>query len=301
MGTPDLNQLAVFVAVARAGSFSGAARALGLPKSSISRAIAGLEGDMGVRLLHRTTRQVSLSTTGRALFERAAMPLAQLRASLGDLPELEDEPSGDLRVTAPVDTGTAILADVVARFTARYPAVRVDMWLTNRVVDIVGEGFDVAFRIWTRGRLKDSSLHAQKATDLAVQLFASPSYLARRGTPRAPADLADHDWVHYRGSPRIELADGGESAVVSGKTRVVFDDMFFGREVLRGGVGIGMLPAFLADGDVAAGTLVRVLPRWQLSGGAIWIVSPGGKHAPRKTQAFRHFALEALRSRPLSR
>jgi len=297
MGTADLNHVAVFVAVAEAGSFTGAARALGVPKSSISRAIAGLEAELGVRLLHRTTRQVSLSTTGAALYERAAAPLSQLRSSLGELPDLEDEPSGDLRVTATADIATALLADVIARFTARYPGVRVDLWLTNRVVDLVAEGFDVAFRIWRSGRLRDSSMLAQKVMPLSIQLFASPSYLARRGAPRSPADLASHDWLEIRKSGPLRLESGDAVETVVGKGRLVSDDMFFAREALRAGVGIGVLPAFLAEPDVVAGALVRVLPRWTVPTGALWMVSPSGRHVPKKVSAFRRFALEALKAR----
>jgi DNA-binding transcriptional LysR family regulator len=297
MATPDLNHLAVFVAVAQAGSFTGAARALGVPKSTISRAIAGLEDAMGVRLVHRTTRHVALSTTGAALYDRAAAPLAQLRASFGELPDLEDEPSGDLRITAPVDVAAALLSDVVARFTARYPGIRIDLALTNRVIDLVTERFDVAFRIWTTARMRDSSLLAQKAMPLSIQLFASPSYLARRGTPRAPADLAGHEWVEVHGASTVRLENAGAVETLRLRGRITSDDMSFTREALRAGAGIGLLPAFLADTDVVSGALVRVLPRWTVPTGALWIVSPSVRQMPKKVVAFRRFALEALKAR----
>jgi DNA-binding transcriptional LysR family regulator len=300
MATPDLNHLSVFVAVAQTGSFTGAAKKLGVPKSTVSRAIAALEDAMDVRLIHRTTRKVSLSTTGSAVYERVAPALSTLQTSLGNLPELEDAPSGDLRITAAIDFGATVLAELVTRFTARYPAVRVDVWLSNRVVDLVAEGFDLAFRVSTSARLKDSSLTMQKASPLALQLFASPSYLARRGTPRAPGELAGHDWVVYRGAGALRLESGSEVATVAPAAgHIQCDDMFFTRSALRAGAGIGMLPSFVVDEDLASGQLVRVLSRWDMRSGYLWIAAPGGKHPPRKVAAFRSFALEALRSRPL--
>jgi DNA-binding transcriptional LysR family regulator len=296
MATPDLNHLAVLVAVGHHGSFTAAARALGVPKSTVSRAIAGLEDDMGVRLVHRTTRQVSLSTAGAALYERAAPALSTLRAALGELPDLEDEPSGTLRVTANVDFGTTILADIITRFTARYPGVRVDVWLTNTVIDLVAEGVDVAFRIWRAPRLGDSSLFAQKLITMGFHLFASPTYLARRGTPRTPTDLADHDAVSFRDIVPRMTGPGG-TVVLDRPPRFLCDDMFFARELLRTGAGIGILPTFLADPDVAAGLLVRVLPRWDMPVGNMWLVSPSARHLSRKVKAFRAMALETLRPR----
>ena len=155
----DLNLLTVFDAVARTASFSAAARELRLPKSSVSRAIARLEAELGVQLLFRTTRQVSLSAAGTAFHDRLAPLLRSLRAAVGELPEREEEPSGTLRVTAPVDLGVLFLAEMVTRYTARYPGVSVDLHLTGRVVDLVGEGFDVALRV--AGRLADSTLVAR--------------------------------------------------------------------------------------------------------------------------------------------
>jgi DNA-binding transcriptional LysR family regulator len=299
MATPDLNHVSVFVAVGRHGSFTAAAKVLGVPKSTVSRAIASLEAEMGVRLLHRTTRQVSLSTTGAALYERAAPALSSLQSALGELPELEDEPSGTLRITANVDFGTTVLADLVTRFTTRYPAVRVDVWLTNTVIDLVAEGIDVAFRIWRAPRLADSSLLAQKASPMAFQLFAAPTYLVRRGTPRSPDDLEAHDWVGFRDIPP-RLSGPGGAVTLRWAPRFACDDMFFARELLRTGAGIGLLPTFLAEPDVAAGLVVRVLPRWDMPVGTMWVVSPSARHLSRKVKAFRAMALETLRARPLA-
>src|SRR5919201_6932989 len=193
----DLKLVSIFEAVARTSSFSAAAKALGIPKSSASRGVARLENQLGVQLLFRTTRHVSLTAAGTALYDRATPLLRSMKAALGEVPEREEEPSGTLRVTAPVDLGVLFLAEVVTRYTARYPAVSADLHLTGRIVDLVGEGFDVALRV--ASRLEDSSLIVRRAAPIVLQMFASPHYLARRGTPRSEDELDEHDWIVFRG------------------------------------------------------------------------------------------------------
>lgn len=298
MGTVELDLLALFVAVAQSESFSGAARRLGVPKSSVSRGIAALEKSLGLTLLHRTTRRVSLSTAGAALLERVAPLLGELERSVVDLPDLEQQPSGKLRITAPVDFGATVLAEVVARFVARYPAVEVDLAITNQTIDLIADGFDMAVRIAPRA-LKDSSLVARRLGALSIQLYASPGYLARRGTPRTPKDLDGHDWVVFRGLRSIRLDGPGGPVGVAASGRVSVDDTFFTREAVRNGAGIAALPTFLAEADVAAGHLARVVPRWTMRSGQLWLLWPGSRHLPRKACAFRDFLVESLAARPL--
>lgn len=296
MGTIDLNHLAVFMALADAGGFTAAARRLGVPKSSVSRSIATLESAMGVQLVLRTTRRVALSTAGSALHARTAPLLAALRDAVDALPELGAEPSGELRVTAPVDFGAAVLAEIVARFVARHPFVQVKLHLTNELVDLVAEGFDLAVRISTK-RLADSSLSARSAGPVTLGLHASPSYLARRGTPKSPRDLDGHEWIVFRSGEAMRLQGPGASSSVTPKGAIVCDDMSFVREAVRAGGGIGVLPGFLAAPLLATGELVRVLPRWSLSSGDVWIVCPSSKNVARKVAAFREFVVESLRAR----
>lgn len=292
----DLNLLTVFEAVARTSSFSVAARELGLPKSSASRAIARLEDELDLQLLFRTTRQVSLTEAGTALYDRVTPLLRSVKAALGELPEREETPSGILKITAPVDLGVLFLAEVVTRYTARYPAVSVDVHLTGRVVDLVAEGFDVALRV--AARLEDSSLVVRRAAPVLLHLFASPLYLARRGTPRSEADLAEHDSVSFRGGPQ-NLRVAAPRQVPAGKrARIVCDDLLFVRDAVRAGAGIGLLPTFVAEPDVVAGRLVRILPRLERPAGHLHIVTPASKHVPRKVTAFRELVLELLRARP---
>ncbi len=292
-GTMDLNLLTLFVAVAEANSFSEAARRLGLPKSSVSRGVAQLEASLDTRLLHRTTRQASLTTAGTVLFERAAPLLQSLREAVGTLPEREEQPSGELRITVSADMGATFLPEVMSRFLLRFPSVRLDVLVTNRLVDIVSEGVDLALRVAGR-KLTDSSLVIRRLTPIDVGFFASPLYLARKGTPRTVEDLAGHEWVRFRNflmPPELkDLVTGG---------RVLGDDLLFLREMIRGGMGVGTLPVFLTPDLIASGELVRVVPGLTWSSSSLAMVYPKAQHVPRKVTAFRDFLLEYLASRPL--
>lgn len=284
----DLNHLPLFVAVAETGSMSDTARRLGVPKSSVSRGVAALEAALGVQLFHRTTRKVTLTTAGTAFLERARRALALVREATETLPEQEAEPSGVLRLTAPVDLGLTLLADVVAQFQARYPGVRLDVRLSNREEDLVAEGFDLALRI--ARRLKDSTLVARRLGTLEFRLYASPAYLARRPAPRSLEELDEHGWLAMRGVTL--LAPAPEPVLLT-------DDMTFLLQATRAGVGVAALPAFLAQPEVSAGRLARVLPRWGAPGGGLWLVHPKTAHPPRKVTAFRDFLVEFLATRPL--
>lgn len=298
MTTIDLNLVRSFVAVHEAGSFSRAAERLGVPRSTVSRAIATLEESLGVRLFHRTTRNVSVTTAGTVLHDRVAPLMTALEGSLADLPEREKVPSGLLRVTSTVDLGTTVLAEAVARFTHRYPATQVDVHLSNNMVDLVRDGFDLALRVSGRP-LRDSSLVARKVGVIVIQLFASPAYLARKGVPRSPEDLKSHDWVGFRPSVKMVLVGPTSEAVVDQRPRITVEDMSFMRALLKAGGGVGALPSFLADEAVAAGTLVRVMPRWVAHTGGVYLVHPSRKHLPRKVTAFGDLVTELLRQRPL--
>ncbi len=292
----DLNLLSVFEAVARTSSFSAAAKELGLPKSSVSRGVSRLEGELRAQLLFRTTRHVSLSEAGTALYDRITPLLGSMRAALGAVPEREEEPSGTLRVTAPVDLGVLFLAEVLTRYTARYPRVSVELHLTGRIVDLVAEGFDVALRV--APRLADSTLVVRRAAPIVLHLFASPLYLARRGTPRTEADLAQHDWVVFRSGPqRLRVAGPRQATAAHPSGRIVADDLLFVRHAVRAGAGIGLLPTFMAEADAVSGALARILPRFERLAGHLHVVTPAAKHVPRKVSAFRDLVLELLRTR----
>jgi DNA-binding transcriptional LysR family regulator len=282
-----IDLVAVLVAVGETASFSLAARRLGVTTGTVSRGIARLEGLVGAQLFHRTTRHVSLSTAGQALFERAASHVRGIEAALKNLPERQQEPAGTLRLTAPTDVGVTLLPSVIARYIALYPRVRVDVDLSNRKVDLAAEGFDLALRA-TTGRQRDSSLVMRRVISSDTRFYASPIYLARRGTPRS-LGASDHDWVGFA------LMHKAMKLPRDFRPRILGNDILFVREATRAGVGIGVLPGFIADPLVAAGSLVAVLPRVRLATAAIVLLHPAGP-VPRKVTAFRDVLLAAVGS-----
>lgn len=291
--TPPLDDLAVFAHVVRLASFTAAARELGVPKSTVSRTVARLEAAMGVRLLHRSSRSISTSTAGAALHARVSPLLSALGDALRTVPEQEEAPSGLLRLTAPPDYATTVLAPLLARFTERHPAIEVELKLGFELIDLVGGGFDAAIR-FSVGRLRDSSLQARRLAPLAIQLYGAPAYLAAHGTPRTPDELEGHRWTAFNALGPFRLEGPGASQRVAPRGRLRCDDMTFVREAVRSGAGLAFMPTFLADDDVAAGRLVRVLPKWRVASGHIWFVTPGGRQLPRKVLALREALEEAL-------
>ena len=231
------------------------------------------------------------------MYERVAPQLQSLKKALGELPESDEKPSGHLRVTAAVDFGEAILPELVTQFVARCPSISIEVNVSNRLIDLVAEQYDLAFRA-SSDRLKDSALVARKGGGLTMQLFASPAYLARRGQPRTPKELDGHEQVIFRKVGKSTLTAGSESVTVDLQGRLVSDDLFFNREAARAGAGIALLPTFLVERDLVTGDLQRVLPKWAVRSGAIWLVTAGGQ-LPKRTVAFRDFALEWLRAHPV--
>jgi DNA-binding transcriptional LysR family regulator len=292
----DLNLLNAFVLVAQSASFSEVARKVGVPRSSISRQISHLEAALGVQLFNRTTRHVALSTAGAALHERVGPQLEQLRKALGSVPERDERPSGDLRLSAPPDLGATFLPAVLGGFAIRYPGVNVDVRLSSRFVDLVAEGFDAALRI-APGRLPDSSLVARRLSHMQLELYAAPAYLERRRPIRTPQDTADHDWVSFRDAPPPAPFPRPRR-----RARITGDDMMFVVQAVRAGLGLGALPSFLATSDLTAGRLIRVLPRLALRGGppySLYFVHARARNLPKKITALRDHLVEYIAKHPM--
>jgi DNA-binding transcriptional LysR family regulator len=299
-GTIDLNKLSVFVRVVESRGFTSAARALGVPKSSVSRAVAQLEESLGVRLLQRTTRTLALSEAGLALYDRASRALVELGDAASAAADMDGSPQGTVRLTAPVDLGVAILADLIVEFCAAHPGIRIETTLTARYVDLVEEGVDLALRA---GKLADSSLVARKLATTEGALFASPKYLKKRGTPTRVPELASHDCVLFRPQQgRVTWAltgpRGEESVDVTGP--IGADDFSFVRRVVLSGAGIGVMPSFQCLSEVESGKLVRVLPTHVARFGALHLVHPSARHLPQRVQLFRDFLVERLGGAALS-
>ncbi|ACY15792.1 LysR family transcriptional regulator [Haliangium ochraceum] len=293
-GTPvPYDLLAIFAAVAEESSFSRAAHKLGVGKSTVSRSIARLEEQLGAALIHRSTHKVALSTAGTALYERVAPHLAALGQAVGKLPESAAEPSGELRMTVPHDFGAIVLPALLAQFSLRHPEVSFDVRVTNRQIDLVSEGIDLAIRASPQ-RLKDSSLTARRLGDVLMACYAAPSYLARRGEPRSFGD-PKHEWAVF--PPLLALAQVPKEF----RPRVRADDFLLLRALLAEGAGVGALPVFVAAPYVAEGALQQVLPKELFRGpGGYYLLFPTSAQRSRKVTAFRDFALERLKLRPLS-
>lgn len=258
----DIEALESIVAVAQAGSISAAARAMGQPKQSVSRRLLALEAQLGVRLLERTTRALHLTAEGHALCDRAERILADLTETQQIIAERAHEPEGPLRVSAPMLLGQTVLGAVVADYCRRYPKVDLDVELSDRKVDLVEEGIDVAIRV---GPVLDTSLIARLLATSEQILVASPGYLASHGKPVEPADLRNHsavlaptrapapDWLLERGRQRI---------ATSARRCCRVSSLKLAADIAAAGAGIAIVPAFLALGAIERGDLVRVLPDW---------------------------------------
>lgn len=296
MATIDLNRIATFVRVVEAGSFTGAAARLGVPKSSVSRGVAHLEEELGARLLQRTTRKLMLTDAGRAYYERARAHLVALEDATNEVADMGREPRGTVRLTAPVDLGTAILAGIVTRFVRKHPKIRVELSLTGRRVDLVAEGFDIAVRA---GTLEDSTLIVRRIALSSLALYATPAYLKKHGTPRTVAELAAHDMVVFRlgtpGTLRFVGPDGPEEVMVRGPIEA--DDLGFVHAAVVEGAGIGLLPTFLCATDChseKARRTVRVLPHHTVPAAPINVVVPSTRQEPARVSLFREFLVAEL-------
>lgn len=285
----DLNHVVLFARVAEAGSFSAAARKLGMPKATVSRNVAQLEQSLGARLLHRTTRRVELTALGRVYYEEAAQGLSALESARERIAAAQSEPSGTLRITAPIAFGTRSLIGWIAQFLAAFAKVRIELKLTDAAVDPIEERVDVAFRT---GRLPNSSLIARNLGTSRLVLLASPAYLRLRGVPRRIEDLRRHDCIVFGPSLDTEVwrlhgPNGWRDVPVSGRIRV--DGSYAEIQAALAGLGIALLPiAPLAD-DLRTGRLQQVLSSYGNDGGALHAVYASNRHMPVALRAFLDF------------
>uniref|UniRef100_UPI00333E5AAF LysR substrate-binding domain-containing protein n=1 Tax=Castellaniella defragrans TaxID=75697 RepID=UPI00333E5AAF len=273
----DLNDMRYFAEVVERGGFAAAARALGLPKSRLSRRIARLEAELGMQLLHRTTRKLSLTAAGEQYLRHCLALRDQAEQAWAELARARSEPRGILRVVCPVTLAQTVIGPLLPEYLARYPEVRLDMQVSNRVVNLIEEGVDIALRV--RSSLGDSSSEVARQFGLSHGLLvASPALLDRGGRPGEPADLAQMAIVGMSGIDRgirLRLSGSeGESHTVTCRPVCVADDLITLRFAILGNVGIGMLPDYMCQEDLAHGRLERVLPRWSLAPGIVHAVYP---------------------------
>lgn len=286
--------MTVFAAVADAGSFSAAARRLRLSPPAATRAVAALEARLGIRLLHRTTRRISLTEPGARFLETARRLLAELDAAEKSAAGMAAEPVGQLALTAPVTFGRLHVAPLVSDFLAAHPKVTARLLLVDRVVDLVEEGIDAGVRI---GELPDSSLQARKVGEVRRQIVAGRAYLRRHGTPRHPRELAAHAIIAFgSGSDRQwRFGAGKERLSVLVAPRLEVNDAAAALALAERGDGLTRILSYQAAEALAARRLVPVLERFAPPPLPVHLVHPPGRLLPAKTRAFLHFAAERLR------
>lgn len=294
----DLNDIVVFTKVAETKSFTGAAEQLGLPKSTVSRKLAQLEERLGVRLVQRTTRKLALTEIGEAYYERASRIVADLQAAEQVVTDMQATPRGRLKVTAPIDLSTRYLGAIIAEFIAAHADITVELDATDRVVDLIEDGYDVAVRF---GQLPESTLIARKLATFAGVLCASPAYLAKRGTPTTVEELDDHDKVLFLPSPRSTgwtLVNGDQTYELGRPARFSSNNLAAVRDVVIAGGGISVMTEFMVACDIHAGTLVRLLPSWGARAIDVQAVYPARQNLPPRLTLFLDHLAKSLNPPP---
>ena len=295
-----LDDLRLFAKVAEKRSFTAAARELGMPKQTLSRRVAELEAELGTELCRRTTRRLHLTDVGAAYAARCVEIVKLADEATRAVTDASARPSGTLRVTADPVFGEAFVSGLVIDYARRFPDVRVEVVLTRRYVDLVEEGFDVAFRI---GRADDTRLTATQLGPARVRYCASPSYVSARGAPSRPEELASHDTI-------VVASDGAavrwpfrgkkdEPALVSVSGRLRTTSFEMARDAALAGLGIGIFPEFACIDDLRRGRLVGVLDEWTVDVGSVWIVHPTGRYLTARVRELIRMALG--QNRPVRR
>lgn len=292
----DLGAVSAFAKVAEERNFRSAANELGLSKSTVSKRIARLEERLGVRLFDRTTRSVRLTDAGESHYEAVSPALRALRAAEDLVGDLKARPSGRLRLTAPIDFGHGLIGDVLTRFSAEHPDVEVWVDLTDRIVNLVEEGVDLAVRV---GPLEDSSLIARRLTEpQAKRLYASPSYLEERSEPKTPADLADHRLLvmtGHRDGGAWRLFGPEERISVDVRPHMAINSFPVLLELAVAGRGIARLPELRARAALEQGALVEVLAEYAPPPVAVYVVTPSARRQAAAVKAMVEFLAERMR------
>ncbi|EGA69443.1 transcriptional regulator [Vibrio sinaloensis DSM 21326] len=288
------SSIPVFVAVVECGGFSPAADKLKITKSAVSKRINQLEDELGIRLLHRTTRKLSLTEAGQRYYSYVSQSLSLAQQGVDAVTELQGQPRGKLKLTAPMSFGVQYVAPLVAEFLALYSDVEIDLQLEDQMVDLIESGFDIGIRI---GHLPLSNLVAKRLTPCKSILCASEDYLNQFGQPTRPSDLTQHNclqYAYFRGGNEWTFTSHGKEFKVMPRGRLVVNNSEAIRRALLEGLGIGQLPTFIVAKDIAAGKLMGVMQEYQLPEHAVYAVFPERKHMPLKVRAFLDFIASRL-------
>ncbi len=291
----DFNEAAVFVKVVQAGSFSAAARQLGLPTSTVSTRVARLEQRLGITLLQRTTRRLSLTEAGTAYYHHASMGLSYMLEAEAAIDEARQQPQGRLKITAPADLGDSLLAGLVEHTQREYPALELELLLTDRYIDLVADGIDVAIRT---GELRDSSLVAKSLGVIRWEMFASRDYLNQAERLLEPQDLHAHHCVQFTplGRDAWDLSSDHNHIIIPLRGRMLANSIGVVKAMAIKGQGVALLPTFICKPELACGDLVHVLPGWRGKADPVHLVYPKQRFMPPKLRAFIDLAQAELKS-----
>jgi DNA-binding transcriptional LysR family regulator len=292
----DLNEMLVFVRVVQAGSFTAAAKALAMPKSTVSRKVSELEGRLGSRLLQRTTRKLSLTDVGRTYYDHSSRIVGEIEDAERAVSSLQETPRGPLRVTAPV--GSGYLGPIVSEYLKRYPDVELELFCTGRMVDLIEERFDVGMRA---GPLADSTLIAKGLGSVRWFVVATPGYLKKRGRPRSPDDLKKHACLLFgagQGGASVRLENAGKSAHIAVSARVLVNDIDIVYAAATAGLGIAVLPSFRCVDDLREHRLECVLRPWDVPSTPFHVVYPSTRHVSPKVKTFVEHLVERMTPPP---
>lgn len=288
----DLNSLVVFAHVVEANSFSGAARVLKMPTSTVSRRVAELEDQLGVRLIERSTRNLRLTDVGSEVLEHARRG-AELSEAVNNIAsDHVSQVSGTLRLASPPSISDTLLAPIVGAFQTSYPNVRVQIFITDRIVDHISEGVDLTFRV---GDLDDSSLVARRILKYRHLLVASPAYLKKHKLPRNPRDLLDHPLLAFSfWEPKCRWSffhiNGQDRETLTFQPYFSMNDYAGLATALLAGAGIGDLPPVAETVPLRDGRLVEIMPKWRFRNLDLSLVHAGNRHVPRVVRVFKEFA-----------
>lgn len=287
--TPSLDDLALLVTIADQGSFTAAARALGLPKSTVSRRLADLELLLRTSLFRRSTRALSLTDEGRRIYDMAKPSIAAADNAARAIAERERLVAGRVSLTTTAALGQYLIAPHLIKLTAAYPDVQVELRLTERRINIIGDGVDLAVRM---GALDDSALVARRLCKVRRVLVASPAYLEKAGEPAAPSDLASHNAIVTSAALDSWRFDGGWECAM--RWTIAAGNMLVAHQLARLGHGIALLPDFLLEADLEQGRLVRLLPEHPMEREDAWIVSSAQRYRSLAVQTVLNYLVEAV-------
>lgn len=288
----------LFVAVMEEGSFVAAAARLGTSSSQASKLLSRLEAELGVRLINRTTRSISPTEAGRSYYDRLRPILDEFDSLDLSIRNITGEPKGRLRLTAPLTFGALELAPALNDFAARFPEIELDVSFSDRAVNLVDEGFDLAVRV---GRPEDSSLISRKLCDVRIILVGAPDYIERRGAPATPADLAQHDCIidtNYRDPDRWAFLVDGREQLQPIQGRIRYSNAEAALRAAAAGLGLARLPAFVAGAAIRSGEVSRLLEDFEIDPYEVHVLYPHSRHLATKVRVLVDFLAARYRDAP---